>query len=86
MIPDTPVFDHRDDIGLVIDEQFHSDEAMHRLNWVNTNNPDLTVKERILRDLKFRKRAIELRYPIPYSQRYLEYLKYVDRDLFLMLD
>jgi radical SAM superfamily enzyme YgiQ (UPF0313 family) len=86
MIPDTPVFDHRDDIGLVIDEQFHSDEAMHRLNWINTNNPDLTVKERILRDLKFRKRAIELRYPIPYSQRYLEYLKYVDRDLFLMLD
>ena len=86
MIPDTPVFNDRDHMGLVVDEQMHADEAMHRLTWINTNNPDLTVKERILRDLKFRKRAVELRYPIPYSQRYLSYLKFVDRDLFLMVD
>lgn len=87
MLADTPVFDNRDDIGLVIDEQFGIDEAaMSKLNWTNTNNPDLTVKERILRDLKFRKKAVELRYPIPYSNRYLEYLKHINHDLFVLPD
>ena len=86
IMPDTPVFDNKDQIGIVVDEQFHIDSGMSQLHWFNQNNPELTVKERILRDLRFRKKAIELRYPIPYVDRYLEYLKHLDKNLFVLSD
>jgi anaerobic magnesium-protoporphyrin IX monomethyl ester cyclase len=73
MIPDSPVYDHRMEMGIEIVDM---DDA--KLNWINKNNPDLTIKKRILRDLAFRKRAAELRYPVPYTKRYLEYLQHVD--------
>ena len=83
MLPNTPIYDQRHEIGLEIDQKFLIDPSQSKLHWKNINNPDLTMKTRILRDLQFRKRALELRYPVPYSQRYLEYLKHVDSDLFL---
>lgn len=74
LFPDTPVFDNKDSIGLVIE---HTDQHQ-ALSWINVNNIELTVKERLLRDLEFRQRALELRYPIPYITRYLEYIKQID--------
>jgi radical SAM superfamily enzyme YgiQ (UPF0313 family) len=73
MLVHTPVYDQREDLGIELMQDNH-----RTLSWHNKNNPDLTVKERILRDLMFRKKALDLRYPIPYSQRYLEYLKEID--------
>ena len=87
MLKNTPVFDNREHLGLIVDEEHGQwQSSMSKINWTNPNNPDLTLKERILRDLKFRKRAAELRYPIPYSTRYLEYLKHLDKDLFILPD
>jgi radical SAM superfamily enzyme YgiQ (UPF0313 family) len=76
MILNSPVYDHRAEIGIELLDT-HSNS---RLSWINHNNPDLTVKKRILRDLSFRKKAAELRYPIPYTRRYLEYLQTVDEN------
>ena len=76
MLPHTPVWDQRHDIGIDIDESGPD----KRLVWNNRNNPDLTIKRRIMRDLRFRQRAAELRYPIPYSDRYLQYLQHIDAD------
>ena len=84
LLPDTPVFDHRDQIGIEIIE--HQDGGLNKINWINRNNPDLTVKKRIQRDLAFRRLAAELRYPIPYSDRYLEYLQQLDRDFLPVSD
>jgi len=76
LMPDTPAYDHRGEIGIeVID-----DIDATRINWINHNNPELTIKERVLRDLEFRKKALELRYPIPYATRYLEYLSKIHPD------
>lgn len=78
MLTDTPVYDNAAHIGIEITQtDIHS---MKKLNWINHNNPDLTVRERIMRDLEFRERAAQLRYPIPFSARYLEYLKHIDQD------
>lgn len=74
IIPHTPVYDQREDLGIELARDNH-----RSLAWHNTKNPELTVKERILRDLVFRRTALELRYPIPYSERYLEYLKDLDQ-------
>jgi len=71
LLPDTPTYDHRQDLGIeIVDDNVDKNV----LNWVSLNNPDLDVKERILRDLEFRKKALDLRYPIPYATRYLQYL------------
>jgi hypothetical protein len=70
LLPNTPAYDHRAEIGIEIIDDIDAT----KINWINHNNPDLTIKERILRDLEFRKKALELRYPIPYATRYLEYL------------
>lgn len=75
MLPDTPVFFQRDDLGIEI----HSDMEDLHLSWSNNKNPDLTIKERIMRDLKLRETALALRYPIPYATRYLEYIKNIDQ-------
>lgn len=72
LLPGAPVFEQRDEIGIHWE---YRDDDRHDITWFNVNNPDLTVKERIRRDLVFRRKAAELRYPIPYSQRYLEYMK-----------
>jgi len=76
LLPDTPAYEHRQLIGVEIIDN----DASQVLNWINTNNLNLSIKERILRDLEFRKRALELRYPIPYATRYLEYLTKVHPD------
>jgi radical SAM superfamily enzyme YgiQ (UPF0313 family) len=88
LLPGTPLFDHRDQLGLVINEHQDSDNlsAMSQLYWTNKNNPSLNTQERILRDLRFRRRAAELRYPIPYSKRYLDYLKDIDKNGFILSD
>lgn len=75
--PGTPVWEQRDHIGL--HWEVGDDNDTH-ISWHNVNNPDLTVKERIRRDLVFRRRAAELRYPIPYGQRYMEYMKKIAPD------
>jgi len=73
ILPHTPVYDNRENLGI---ELYRDD--YEKLGWYNTHNPELTVKARIIRDLTFRKTALQLRYPIPYSERYLEYLKEID--------
>lgn len=81
---DTPVYDQAEHLGIEI---VPTDTlAMKQLNWINHNNLSLTVRERINRDLEFRRRAAELRYPIPYSDRYLEYLKHIDQDFVPVCD
>jgi radical SAM superfamily enzyme YgiQ (UPF0313 family) len=74
LITGTPDWDHRDEQGIHITTGV---DDIH-INWISKNNPDLTVKERVLRDLGFRKHAAILRYGMPYNQRYLEYLKNID--------
>jgi radical SAM superfamily enzyme YgiQ (UPF0313 family) len=74
MLPDTPSYDHRQELGIEIVEDTSNTGI---LNWINHNNLELTVKERILRDLEFRQHALDLRYPVPYASRYLEYLSKV---------
>ena len=81
MLPDTPVFNQKDELGIFVES-----DSDNQLNWFNKNNPDLTVKERILRDLTFRRTALDLRYPIPYAHRYLEYLKNHDLNSVLLPD
>jgi hypothetical protein len=75
LTPDTPAFNDRHLLGIEI-----INNTNNSINWINHNNPDLTIKERILRDLEFRKKALELRYPIPYATRYLEYLSKINSD------
>jgi radical SAM superfamily enzyme YgiQ (UPF0313 family) len=75
LLPGTPVFENREQIG--IHWEYRENERKD-MSWTNVNNPTLTIKERIRRDLAFRKLAAELRYPIPYSMRYLEYMKKID--------
>jgi radical SAM superfamily enzyme YgiQ (UPF0313 family) len=75
LLPDTPVFEQRNEIGIVWE---HNENNVASMNWFNANNPELTVKERILRDLTFRQHALDLRYPIPYADRYLTYLNQLD--------
>jgi len=79
LIHGTPDWDHRDATGIVLT----NDE---RINWINVNNPSLTIKERILRDLAFRKHAAQLRYSMPYTQRYVQYLKNVNPAFIPMSD
>jgi hypothetical protein len=55
-----------------------SEDTDGHINWVSHKNPTLTVKQRVLRDLNFRRHAANLRYGIAYSQRYIEYLKNID--------
>lgn len=74
ILPDTPVYDHADQMGLEILPK------SSMTDWFNTNNPGLTIKQRLLRDIKFRQHAINLRYPIPYADRYLSYLKAIELD------
>ena len=77
LLPDTPIFENREEIGIHWEYQ---ENRFEKLSWFNNNNPTLTIKERVRRDLAFRQRAIELRYPIPYSLRYLEYMKQITPD------
>lgn len=74
MLTDTPIY--RDHIHLGIEVSEDVDNRL--LKWDNPNNPSVAPKNRVLRDLRFRERAAELRYPIPYSDRYLLYLKDID--------
>jgi hypothetical protein len=83
MLPDTPIFNNRNEIGIHWE---YAENISQGLSWNNKNNPTLTIKERALRDLNFRKCAAELRYPIPYSNRYIEYLKQITPDFIPMSD
>jgi anaerobic magnesium-protoporphyrin IX monomethyl ester cyclase len=80
MIDDTPVFNNRHELGIVVHNTNKDPNASRRIDWVNTNNPSLTAKERIVRDITFRQRAAELRYPVPYANRYMQYLKELGSD------
>lgn len=82
MIKDTPIFKNSNIMGIEFDHHYESSE----LSWLNTNNLSLDIKERALRDIEFRKRAIELRYPMPYANRYLEYLKEINNSFLLLTD
>lgn len=82
MVANTPVYDQKDKIGLVID----STKTHYTLSWYNTSNPTLTIKERAKRDLTFRQKALSLRYPVPYATRYLEYLTHLDKNVILQSD
>lgn len=82
LLPGTPDWNEREDAGIeIIQNQNDS-----RINWISKNNVDLTVKERVLRDLKFRKHAAMLRYGLPYNQRYLDYLQHIDKNFIPMSD
>jgi len=80
LLPDTPVYDNMEAMGIAYDYDYENldNVSVAQLNWHNKNNPGLTIKKRIERDLALRKRAAELRYPVPYSQRYIGYIKYMD--------
>lgn len=82
ILVDTPLYDQKDELGLVIDAA----NAHNVLNWYNPSNPGLTVKERARRDLEFRRKALSLRYPVPYATRYLEYLTRLDKNVILQSD
>lgn len=82
MIKDTPIFENSDMVGIEFDHIYESGE----LTWFNKNNLSLDIKERALRDLEFRKKAIELRYPMPYANRYFRYLKEISDDFLLLKD
>jgi len=84
MYTNTPIYNDAAHLGIEIVET--DSQQMKMLNWVNVNNPDLTVRERIMRDLTFRQRAAELRYPIPNSARYLEYLQHIDKNFIPVSD
>lgn len=77
LLPGAPVFEQREEIGIHWE---YRDQDRPDISWTNVNNPTLTVKERIRRDLVFRRLAAQLRYPIPYSMRYLEYMKKIAPD------
>ena len=82
LVPGTPDWNDREDAGVeVVQNQNDS-----RLNWINKNNPELTVKERVSRDLSFRKHAAMLRYGLPYNRRYLDYLQHIDKNFVPMSD
>ena len=83
MLTDTPVYDDKDSIGIVLD---HHADLPNMLSWHNVSNPELTVRRRIERDLEFRKLAAQLRYPVPYSRRYVEYMQHLDKDFVPMSD
>lgn len=83
MITDTPVYDDRDSIGIVFN---YHENMPAQLNWFNTSNPSLTMRRRIERDLLFRKLAAELQYPVPYSNRYIEYMQHLDQHFVPMSD
>ena len=74
MLTDTPVYEDHTRLGIVVDQDIDN----RILRWDNPNNPSVAPKNRVLRDLRFRERAAELRYPVPYSDRYLMYLKDID--------
>ena len=82
LLESTPVFDNRDALGITIEH----DLTNNKLQWHNANNPDLTRRERIMRDLEFRQHALRLRYPIPYARRYMQYLAEIDSDFVLQSD
>lgn len=77
ILPNTPIYNNAHDLG--IETHYSLDDT--RLNWINTKNPSLTVKKRIERDLALRQQAIDLRYPIAYADRYLEYLKKIENGI-----
>jgi radical SAM superfamily enzyme YgiQ (UPF0313 family) len=74
LIPGTPDWNDREDTGVEVIPT--SDDT--RIDWINHNNLSLTLKERMLRDLYFRKHAAQLRYGMPYTRIYLEWLKNID--------
>ena len=74
LIPGTPDWNDREDTGVEVIPT--SDDT--RIDWINHNNLSLTLKERMLRDLYFRKHAAQLRYGMPHTRIYLEYLKNID--------
>lgn len=74
LLTGTPVYENHSTMGIVISEDIDN----HALKWYNERNPDSSLKKRVLRDLKFREHAARLRYPIPYSDRYLQYLRDID--------
>lgn len=82
MLPDTPVYHQASDLGISLFDDVDS----ANLVWQNNNNPDLNIKERILRDLMLRQKALDLRYPVPYATRYLEYLKHISVDFLPVAD
>ena len=82
LLPGTPDWDHREETGVVITSGVND----IRINWINNKNPSLTIKEKILRDLAFRKHAAKLRYSMPYNQRYIQYLKNVNPAFIPMSD
>jgi radical SAM superfamily enzyme YgiQ (UPF0313 family) len=57
VLPNTPLYNNADDIGLVLDPRSEN-------YWVNTNNPDLTFKERIRRRLHLDKLLPSLGYKL----------------------
>lgn len=75
MLTGTPVYDNHEQMGI----ELISGAKVGELAWINHSNPQLDMRERVLRDLEFREHAARLRYPIPYSQRYLQYLKEIDQ-------
>ena len=74
LLTGTPDWERRHEMGVEI----VSEDTDGHINWVSHKNPTLTVKQRVLRDLNFRRHAANLRYGIAYSQRYIEYLKNID--------
>jgi hypothetical protein len=57
----------------------HEQDWLYGRNWINTNNPSLTFRERVRRRLEAHERSIELQYPVTMAREELEALLMVSR-------
>lgn len=57
----------------------HEQDWLYGRNWINTNNPTLTFRERVRRRLEAHERSVQLGYPVTMSREELEALLMVCR-------
>jgi radical SAM superfamily enzyme YgiQ (UPF0313 family) len=64
----------------------HIQDWIYGRNWINTNNPSLTFKERVLRRLEVHQKSVKLGYPVTRGREELEALKIICRAYFTKED
>jgi hypothetical protein len=57
----------------------HEQDWLYGRNWINTNNPSLTFRERVRRRIEAHERSVELEYPVTMAREELEALIMVCR-------
>jgi len=69
ILEDTPLYHMQDLLSIV--PEFNSVNGIGAMNWVNLNNPTLTLKERIRRWVELAEVATKLGYNMPRNQQYI---------------